>query len=249
MGETTQRAFRRFTDHKAAGKPLVLPPDHKAVVGVTTLFPSRVLTPSSDVAIFKSGVNSRKIGSHVTKGMWKGLPIYTLTLEERATCPTVCEHWHDCFGNKMHWSTRWKAGLPLQATVWDHAGLLAQKHPKGFVVRLHVLGDFYSAPYIALWRRIMVSYPQVRVFGYTRRERASEIGKRIDDMNREFPTRWRVRWSERGGDMGTVSVNDVTLKGKTPQGIVCPAQTEQSACCGTCGLCWNSEVPIVFITH
>lgn len=249
MGETTQRAFRRFTDHKAAGKPLVLPPDHKAVVGVTTLFPSRVATPHEHMATFKSGVNSRKIGSHVTKGMWKGLPIYTLTLEERATCPTVCEHWHDCFGNKMHWSTRWKAGKPLEKIIPMHVDLLLKKHPKGIVIRLHVLGDFYSVPYATMWWSLMMRHAKLRVFGYTRREQDSIIGSYIHALNTEFPTRWRVRWSERGGDMGTVSVNDVTLKGKTPQGIVCPAQTEQSACCGTCGLCWNSEVPIVFITH
>src|SRR5262249_24811065 len=34
----------------------------------------------------------------------------TLTLEERATCPTTCRHWRDCYGNKMHRAQRWQRG-------------------------------------------------------------------------------------------------------------------------------------------
>lgn len=246
---TSLRAYRRFTDHKANGKPLVLPPDHGAVVEQRTLFPSRVMKPLPFVALFKDGRHSRKIGSHVTKGMWKGLPIYTLTLEERATCPTVCEHWHDCFGNKMHWSTRWKAGADLEDAIPLHIALLAKKFPKGFVIRLHVLGDFYRGGYITLWKAMMQQHPQLHVFGYTRLDRNTHLGAWIDKLNNNYPNRWRVRWSERGGDMGTVTVSDVTSRGKIKEGIVCPAQTNDASCCGTCGLCWNSSKPIVFISH
>ena len=45
----------------------------------------------------------------ITKGKWKDLPIYTLTLEERATCSTDCEHWDNCYGNNVGMAHRFKA--------------------------------------------------------------------------------------------------------------------------------------------
>jgi hypothetical protein len=243
------KATRRFTDHKPVGKPLVLGADHHAILASTTLFPSRIKKATSDDTLFKSGKHSRKIGSHVTKGMWRGLPIYTLTLTERATCPAYCEHWHDCFGNKMHWSTRWRSGRGFESIVSANARALARSHPAGFVVRLHVLGDFYSRAYAANWASLMRELPMMRVFGYTRWRRQSPQGVVINFLNNEYPDRWRIRWSERGGTMGTITTKDVTQRGKTDQGIVCPAQTNDTSCCGTCALCWNSEQPIVFIEH
>lgn len=249
------KAQRRFTEHKPAGRPLILKPDHPAVDGARTLFPKSVGVPHVEERLFKSGHNSRKIGDRVTKGMWKGMPIYTLTLEERATCPKVCEHWRDCFGNKMHWSTRWASGPLLEKNIPIHIAALADKHPKGFVVRLHVLGDFYSSGYVWMWSMLMSQFPQLHVFGYTRRwgEDRGSIKQTIEThlslMNDYFSTRWRVRFSERGGRMGTKTVDDVTLRGKTPDGIVCPAQTGDADCCGTCGLCWNTDQPIVFLNH
>ena len=38
----------------------------------------------------KWGHNSAKVGGRAIRGRWKNLPIYTLTLEERATCPRSC---------------------------------------------------------------------------------------------------------------------------------------------------------------
>ena len=247
---SSNKAKRRFEDHKPAGKPMTLAPTHNAIVKGTTLFPSRIQTPIELVSLFKSGVNSRKIGSHVTKGKWKGMPIYTLTLEERATCPTVCEHWFDCFGNKMHWSTRWKAGPELEKLIPEQISMLAKKHPKGFVVRLHVLGDFYSTRYVSIWHNLIAEYPQLHIFGYTRwRPKSDAKGEWIAALNNIFADRFAIRFSEAGGEMGTVTLKDVTLRGKVPEGIVCPAQTGDADCCGSCGLCWNTTKPIVFLNH
>lgn len=246
---SSNKAKRRFEDHKPAGKPMLLAPAHRAITEGTTLFPSRIQTPIELMSLFKSGVNSRKIGSHVTKGRWKGMPIYTLTLEERATCPKTCEHWFDCFGNKMHWSTRWKAGEALEDLIPQQVAILAKKFPNGFVIRLHVLGDFYSTKYVALWHSVLATYPNLRIFGYTRRRPSDRIGDWIRVLNDMFADRFAVRFSEAGGEMGTVTLKDVTLRGKVPEGIVCPAQTGDADCCGTCGLCWNTTAPIVFLNH
>jgi hypothetical protein len=143
---------RRFTDHKKVGKPLTLSPDHPAVIEGRTMFPSRV-TEEHD-RLLKSGQNQRKLGSHVSKGRWAGMPIFTLTLEERATCPRSCQHWNDCYGNHMHWPKRHAHGPELEGKLALELAVLAAKYPAGFVVRLHILGDFYSSEYVRRWYRL-----------------------------------------------------------------------------------------------
>lgn len=230
---------------------------HPATVNATTLFLGRVAKPHVEERLFKSGHNSRKIGDRIIKGRWKGMPIYTLTLEERATCPRACEHWQDCFGNKMHWSTRWEAGDLLEKNIPTHIAALATKHPKGFAVRLHVLGDFYSTDYVLMWQRLVIAYPQLHVFGFTRTRpnydkhdvSRSTIGNVVEILNTKHSDQFCVRFSETGGRFGTKTMSDVTLRGNTPDGIVCPAQTGDADCCGSCGLCWNTDKPIVFLNH
>jgi hypothetical protein len=241
---------RRFATHSKVGKPLVLKPDHDAIVNATTLFPNRIKTPDFSEMLFKSGVHNRKIGSRVTKGEWAGMPIFTLTLTERATCPTICENWFQCYGNKMQWPTRWKAGEELERIIPGQIATLSRKHPDGFVIRLHVLGDFMSTNYVRMWNMLMANFSALRVYGYTRREKDSSIGKWLDQMNGWYPDRWRVRWSERGGEMGTVTTKDVHARGRTADGIVCPAQTEgDEVSCSSCGLCWGTTESIVFVEH
>jgi hypothetical protein len=57
------------------------------------MFPSRVFDPDEVQRVLKDGHQSRKIGKFVTKGKMRGFPIFTLTLEERATCPRSCLAW------------------------------------------------------------------------------------------------------------------------------------------------------------
>jgi hypothetical protein len=244
------RTLRRHVKHGRLGKPMVLKPDHNAIVEATTIFPSRVAVPDYSAMLFKEGKNNSKIGNRVIKGAWSGMPIYTLTLEERATCPTICGSWHSCYGNHMQWPTRWKAGPALEKIIPGQVATLARKHPRGFVIRLHILGDFYSRQYVQLWDDLMFKHPELHVYGYTRCEKHSPEGQRIAVMNATFPDRWRIRWSERGGEMGTVTIKDVTARGRIAEGIVCPAQTEgDEVCCSSCALCWSTDEPIVFIDH
>src|SRR5262249_50176189 len=46
---------------------------------------------------------------------------------------------------------------------------LRMKHPDGFVVRLHVLGDFYSVEYVKLWGKLLERHPGLHIFGFTAR--------------------------------------------------------------------------------
>ncbi len=55
------------------------------------------LTDKTENLIKKS--TNVKLGKKVTKGIYKGYPIFTLTLEERKTCPRSCKHWNNCYGD------------------------------------------------------------------------------------------------------------------------------------------------------
>jgi hypothetical protein len=72
---------------------------HPAHRGGRSIFPSRVFDPDEVGRVLKDGHQSRKIGKAVTKGPRRGWPIFTLTLEERATCPRTCKAWGFCYGN------------------------------------------------------------------------------------------------------------------------------------------------------
>lgn len=245
MGEV--RAARRFTDHKEGNRHVVLRSDHLAAVEGTTMFPRRRVASHIPQRLLKSGQHSRKIGSHVTKGAWSGQPIYTLTLEERATCPRSCGHWLDCYGNKMNWSERIQADTRLAPRLLAEVAALAQKHPRGFVVRLHVLGDFFSVAYVKLWADLLRRWPQLNIFGYTAWQPETEIGAAIRETRFDFGERFSMRFSD--GPKGyarTVSVADPSEAGDA---IVCPAQVGRSDCCGTCALCWSTVRAIAFVGH
>ncbi|MBN86683.1 MAG: hypothetical protein CL885_04095 [Dehalococcoidia bacterium] len=172
------------------------------------------------------------------------MPIFYLTLEERATCPTHCEQWDNCYGNNMPFAHRFDHTDPQ---FWPllHANLdqLNTKHHNGFVVRLHVLGDFVDIDYTERWLSCLEHYPNLHVFGYTHHRLNSEIGRRINRANRWMFERWRIRFSDDPSTPFSAHVN------KTTNGITCPEQLNKTTSCGTCGYCWSSEQPVVFIEH
>lgn len=238
---------RRFTDHKPVGDPYTLASDHPSIVSGTTLFRARITKPEDMPRLLKSGHNSRKIGKRVEKGAWDGMPIFTLTLQERATCPATCSHWRDCYGNKMNWSKRIEHGPEMEGILHAELTALNDSHPQGFVVRLHVLGDFYSVDYVKRWWDWLNAFPALHVFGYTARTKDSEIGRAIDAMRGFMWNRFAIRFSD--GDAGYG--NTVSIDGEEEAGcaIICPAQTGKADCCATCGLCWGTKRDIAFLRH
>lgn len=232
--------------HTFAGSRVQLPDIHPALADGGTLFPSTVVDPARSPRLLVSGMNSRKTGRMVTKGRWSGSPIFTLTLEERATCPRTCEQWRTCYGNNMHYARRHAAGAALEQRLEAELRSLAVAHPGGFVVRLHVLGDFYSADYVRLWARMLDELPALRVFGFTAHAIDSAIGAEILRMTGRPDGRCWIRFSGmRIGPLGSVVID-------TPdesRGVVCPAQTDATDCCATCGLCWASPRTIEFLRH
>jgi hypothetical protein len=165
-----------------------------------TLFPSQVFDVG-DEWLLKSGENSAKIGKVVTKGAWRGFPIYTLTLEERATCPTSCRHWGSCYGNSTPWARRWRPGPPLEWRLEREVAALELEYPGGFAVRLHNLGDFYSVGYVELWRALLDRHAALHCFGFTARIDSvdDEIAFAVARLVRDRWPRFAIRFSNGPG--------------------------------------------------
>lgn len=231
---------------------------HPAVANDTTTYPSTIINADASPRLLISGHNSRKIGGRVTKGAWAGMPIYTLTLIERATCPKDnCANWTTCYGNSMQWSRRHAPGPELERKLRYELADLQTKHPKGFVVRLHVLGDFYSVEYAKKWYLWLRDLPALHIFGYTSHHSTSEIGQVLESTNRFFPTRHLIRFSrglnpdpDAEHTANTLWTTEALMQAREEGRVLCPTQTDKTATCGTCGLCWKPGVPeIIFAGH
>lgn len=250
----TMRRFAVVAPHADRGTA-ALRADHPAITEGRTVFTSTVVDAAESPRLLISGRNASKIGWKIIKGRWKGLPVYTLTLEERATCPRSCHEWQTCYGNSMHRARRHRHGREMELLLSAELAGLAGQHPKGFAVRLHVLGDFYSVRYASLWAVWLRWIPQLHVFGFTAHPEGAPIQQVVERLNGRFPDRCAIRFSRAEpsgqGWEATTIWNDPGGQW-VKQGLVCPAQTGRTDCCGTCGLCWAKPLaltPIVFIGH
>lgn len=240
-------SLRRFAGvQNSAGPKIILEPhDPRSRAGIT-VFPTTVLPAAQMPRLLKSGHNSRKIGKQVAKGRLKGAPIFTLTLEERATCPRSCEQWANCYGNNMHFAQRISDDGTLIRRLWGELAALNAEFPKGFLIRLHVLGDFYSPEYVRFWRQALEEFPGLWIFGFTARRPPDPIGIEIVALARDFYDRFRMRFSGlREPEDGAIVID----RREDAIGIICPAEGDPDRCCATCGLCWHSNRSISFMRH
>ena len=192
-------------------------------------------------------------GRYVKKGKLKGAEVYTLTLTERETCPTSCGHWDDCYGNNMPFAHRLEHGEELERRLIVEVGQkcsAAREKGRKVLVRLHVLGDFYSVEYVNLWRKLLVLHKNLYVWGYTHHtaETNSPIYRALWYVRHGFPDRWHVRWSDTGMKFSANS-EELIYTSKIPA-IVCPEQEGKTKACTTCSLCWDAPTKnIIFKTH
>lgn len=248
------RQGQRLSRHEAKAateKRAVMPPvDHPAFVEDRTIYPSTVRDPSLATHLLVSGANHWKIGRKIQKGKWRGFPVYTLTLEERATCPSSCRHWRSCMGNQMHFARRIIHGPAMERRLERELAALQEMHADGFAVRLHVLGDFYSVAYVDAWAGFLDRFPALHVFGFT---------ARIDGMTDPIATalvrlaiarwdRFAIRFSNAPIDeCSTVTVEHP--RQVPADAVLCPQQVGRTASCSTCALCWQSRRRIAFLQH
>lgn len=180
---------------------------------------------------------------------WIGLPMYSLTLEERATCPDYCYHWRSCYGNSMGFAKRYDHSDPtlLAESIEQDLIYLAVIHPHGFVVRLHVLGEFFSIEYVQCWVTWLERYPMMKVFGYSARLRNDAIGNELRLVRQQYPDRFKIWWSN-GGDEGYSANSFESEIGqrqfKDGEAILCPHEIRHHdglplvKNCSSCGICF-----------
>jgi hypothetical protein len=222
-----------------------------AIVAGRSIFHAKGVKSAADAGnVLVSGHSNVKIGRDVRKGWARGYWIYTLTLEERATCPRTCHHWATCYGNNMPYAKRVDRrdrGALEAAIRRDVVRLLSVRGRPGILVRLHALGDFYSAPYVRFWSALLREFPGLAAYGYTAYAPTTDIGKAITAAKREHGRRFAVRWSN-GRDDEDCAI-PVRAVDEAVNAIVCPEQTGATTGCGTCGLCWGTARNIAFLEH
>lgn len=222
--------------------------DHPAVLEARTIHPKmvkdanrRLLKPSSDNTKLGKG---HKV---IQKGILKGVPMYSLTLEERKTCPNTCLNWQQCYGNNMGFAHR------IDHTDKDFLSNLekeiAELNKKGmFLVRLHVLGDFYSREYIRFWDWMLLKYRNLHVFGYTSLWNCLKANM-IRDLRILYGRRFMVRYSRPKPEISNMNDIFAAKAEQSTDGIVCPQQTGKTQSCLTCSLCWETDKTILFVEH
>ena len=233
-------------------KPWQPAPNHPSVVFGKTVFRRTVRRASKDERVLKSGHNNPKLGRVVTKGIWVGMPIFHIALEERATCPRSCHHWQSCMGNAMRFAHRFQPGGAFEHRLGRELKDAAGDYPSGFVVRIHTLGDFYSVSYVNLWREHLDALPQLHVFGSTARPRGSPIGDAVHQLAHDFWPRFAVRASvpaKIDDELEWITVWSADRVDVPEGAVLCPAQAEKSTTCGACGLCWHSTKSVAFLLH
>ena len=220
---------------------MILRPDNPVLVQAITIHPKARRSPL-DTTILKSVSANSKLGKGdnvISKGHWAGMPMYQMSLEERATCPSSCKQWAACFANNMAFAHRIDHTHPqFMELLGLEIKSLALKYKHGFVIRPHIIGDYFNAEYAAFWIEQTALYPNLRVFGFTHWPRDSIIGRMINEWNKN-PRVW-IRFSDQGGDMSA------NVEG---EGFPCPEQTGKTQSCLTCGACWSTTRAVSFKQH
>lgn len=216
-----------------------------------------------------------KIGTRTTRVMMGapvGMPIYGLTLEERATCPVSCEHFRphvdktsaaSCYGDNMRFAVRYSVNRDLMAAIESQVSALCARGP--VLVRLHVLGDFPTVGYVMFWHRLLSTYANLRVYGYTHRDRSDPVGLTIDTYLNMFANcaillsgNDRTRQWNRPHAVTFAHFSDVpTGRNELGRAIAkCPEQLTKTkhrgdgVSCSDCGLCMRQTGPdIGFAAH
>ena len=224
-----------------------------ASVKTTTIYPKSIKTPvGHKFKLLKPGSNNKKLGNIVTAKKWTGKRMFSLTLVERITCPESCHHWDDCYGNNMPFAHRFNT-IGLLHTLEDEVAALSKKYPEGIVIRLHVLGDFYSISYVAFWERILELYPNVCIYGYTARW-YEPIQKAIAAMNRKWSNRCVIRYSRNRAYVPNEDILRDSWKFAAEESYVgptftCPEQLGTLPDCASCGACWIANKTVKFLSH
>jgi hypothetical protein len=213
-----------------------------------TKFGKSVQAPNDHILV--SGHNNIKIGRTVRKGHLRGYWIFTLSLEERKTCPPSCGHWQNCYGNNMPFAKRVDHTHPDFYRYLEGAveRLVGTRGRVGVLIRLHALGDFFSVEYVEFWKRMLDAHATLSIFGYTAHAYETDIGRAVAKLNAYGDRRAVIRYSN-GGYVALSTVSIGNAESCPPGAFVCPEQTGRTLGCDTCGACWSTRKNVAFLEH
>jgi hypothetical protein len=152
----------------------------------------------------------------------------------------------------MRGPIRWQAGADLECCLQREVALLDLRHPNGFAVRLHTLGDFYSVPYVELWRDLLDRHSALHVWGYTARWQieADPIAAALVSLVKQYWDRCAIRFSNAPFPFPAPATITIETEYQKPaDAILCPEQVGKTESCSTCALCWQTKRRIAFIQH
>ena len=221
---------------------------------ITTIYKKNIHDLNNyEFKVLKPSTN-KKLGKKVLKGKFKDYKFLTLTLVERETCPKDCFHWETCYGNNMPFAHRMSAKDEqlLKNRIYDD---IKNLNGKKALIRLHILGDFFSVSYVMFWDMILKDFPNIAIYGYTANNINSKykdsrsIASTISFLTSIHKERFAIRFSNDLKNLFSANSFDV-VKPKKGESILCPVQEDKTPNCGTCALCWEStNRQIIFKTH
>lgn len=206
------------------------------------------------LTVLKSAATNSKVGkgkNTITRGPYKGLRLFALTLPERWTCWPGCPNWDRCYGDNMPFAKRYVPGTDLEEAIRKDVRLLDGRYPGGFAVRLHVLGDFYNVAYVTVWDCLLDELPWLHIFGYTHRMADTPIGAAITTMVERHPGRCAILRSD-GQDPEDPLPVAMTVGEDGPAypgTILCLEQSGKAQSCLDCGVCMNGKTSVSFLEH
>lgn len=196
--------------------------------------------------MLKEGRANRKLGGRVQVGPLAGARIWSLTLEERQTCPSSCAVWDICYGNHMPFAKRYDHRAPDFYQKLETSVRRVCELGKPVLLRLHVLGDFFSTDYVSFWHEQLEAWPLLHVYGYTAHRPDTPIGRALHGLALDF---WWDRAAIRFSGFYGRFRGAVVSEREQEHTFTCPEQTGAVASCGACGACWMSENSVRFIPH
>lgn len=212
---------------------------------------------------------------YLKKGNSKlGPDVWTFSLPSVTTCPGrgACEKFCYALALEKRWpDVRKSYARNHEATKtvgWEDVIRREIIRKECKTVRLHVAGDFYSAPYIRGWIRIVKATPDVSYFAYTRSWNVPRLRAALKALRNEpnvslyasvEPHEWDDA-SIKGWNKASV-IPDFE-KDKSHPGIVCPEAMwrhktgstrkgvpQGAVSCSTCRYCIQGKGNVQFPMH
>ena len=229
--------------------------EHRALFPTTV---KRVTDGMGKTELVLKSSTHKKLKKKISIGKYKVFPMVSLTLEDRATCSTHCVFYDGCYGDNMPFAIRYKIDPSLLIQIEKDLVFYSNKYPLGFLVRLHVLGDFNSISYVKFWERMLIKFKALHIFGYTARhdnmpdKLSRDIATHINRLRSTYGFRFAVRDSNNNSHNFTALYMDTPIaknKLQNKELFVCPVQLNKVDDCADCCLGWTSLKAVGFINH